>query len=90
MIVNPIRRDLKLDYGGVSSALLEKAGEGLQEECTNNAPPSLAPGEFVITSGGHIPGVTYMFHCYYPTWNEGQVWKRDLKTHYLISYHIIS
>ena len=53
-IANATSRDLKLDRGAVSKALLQAGGSTLQQECGKLEPHGVAPGKIVATNGGFL------------------------------------
>ena len=53
-IVNSTNRQLQLERGYVSKALLDIGGQTLQNECQQKAPQGVRSGEVVVTSGGKL------------------------------------
>ena len=71
VIVNSINAELRLDGGEVSNALLDIAGETLQEECDSIAPDGIEVGEVVVTSGGQLE-CQHVVHGACCGWGEGE------------------
>lgn len=63
IIVNSAPSNMKLNTAGkVSSIILERAGEAIQEECDERFPNGIQNGEVAITSGYKLP-YSLVFHC---------------------------
>ena len=73
VIVNTTSHKFELNSGGVSSALYQRAGAIIQQECTNNIPNPCHAGDIVVTSGGNLPGVSNIFHGHCGSWDGGKV-----------------
>ncbi|CAC5424291.1 Protein mono-ADP-ribosyltransferase PARP15 [Mytilus coruscus] len=54
-IVNTTSKDLQLNQGAVSAALLKVGGQALQDECLQNYPKGVGYGEVAVTSGYNLP-----------------------------------
>ena len=59
--VNTTNNQLNLNSGAVSKALLNAAGQSLQDECTKKAPVKTSTGSVAITGPGKLP-CKYVFH----------------------------
>ncbi|KAJ8316973.1 hypothetical protein KUTeg_004877 [Tegillarca granosa] len=68
VIVNSTSRNLQLNNGAVSSSLLKAGGPGLQQECSNNYPNGIQPGDVAVTSGGRL-NCQSVFHGSLKDWS---------------------
>ena len=73
VIVNNSSDKFQLSSGGASLALYQKAGATIQQECTNNIPNPCHAGDIVVTSGGSLSGVSFIFHGHCGSWDGGKV-----------------
>ncbi len=62
VIVNSTASDLSLNCGTVSKLIYERAGVEILDECKQNHPNGIKPGEIAITSAGKFDYVKYLFH----------------------------
>lgn len=68
VIVNSSSPNLKLDNRpGLSQSLLEVAGQSLQDDCDENYPNGIKPGEVAITDGYNLK-CQKVFHGTLPGW----------------------
>jgi len=61
VIVNSAVKNLKLENGRASNALIQATGQGIQTECDNKYPNGINHGEIAITSGGNL-SFKYIYH----------------------------
>lgn len=66
VIVNSSNRDLDLNFGEISKALLKKAGKELQEEC-NRQKGKAGPDFIYVLSNGYGLPCKYVLHGSLPT-----------------------
>ena len=69
-IVNSTNRQLQLERGYVSKALLDIGGQTLQNECQQKAPHGVKSGEVVVTSGGKL-NCKFVVHGACCRWDGG-------------------
>ncbi|KAI0233840.1 Protein mono-ADP-ribosyltransferase PARP9 [Lamellibrachia satsuma] len=69
-IVNSTNRQLQLERGYVSKALLDIGGQTLQNECQQKAPHGVKSGEVVVTSGGKL-NCKFVIHGACCRWDGG-------------------
>ncbi|KAL4616643.1 poly ADP-ribose polymerase 9 isoform X1 [Arapaima gigas] len=62
VIVNSVAHDLNLSSGGISKAILSKAGSGIQREIIQKARSLVSPGD-VIQTHGHKLDCDHVFHA---------------------------
>lgn len=89
MIVNSTATHMSLKLGKVATALLNKAGYALQEECTRKAP--LYIGDVIATEGYGL-NCDHVFHVSCPDWVQGtseEASKSNLQ-HFVSKQFIIS
>lgn len=67
MYVNTTNNQLNLSSGAVSKALLDAAGQSLQDECTKKKP--VKTGSVTITGPGKLP-CKHVFHTVIPSHDE--------------------
>jgi len=72
VLINPVNQSLRLDAGQVSSTLAKMAGQELQDECYENAPYGIIPGEIMWTSAYKLP-FQKVYHCCIPGYNGSSV-----------------
>jgi O-acetyl-ADP-ribose deacetylase (regulator of RNase III) len=60
-------KDLQLSNGGLSQALLEVAGDEMQEELDNNYADGIDFGEHAISKGFNL-NCKYVYHVAVPKW----------------------
>ncbi|XP_015284501.1 PREDICTED: poly [ADP-ribose] polymerase 14-like [Gekko japonicus] len=72
VVVNSVARDLKLDKGPLSKALLGKAGAGLQEELVTQGRGRTITEGCVLKTKGYGLGCSYVLHAVLPGWAQGQ------------------
>ncbi|XP_070586684.1 protein mono-ADP-ribosyltransferase PARP14-like [Erythrolamprus reginae] len=70
VIVNSIARDLQLDKGLLSKALLAKAGTELQVELTQEGQGKNIKEGCVLITGGYALSCHCVLHAILPTWNR--------------------
>ncbi|KAL5021121.1 hypothetical protein ScPMuIL_000276, partial [Solemya velum] len=70
VIVNTTSKDLNLSSGAVSKSLLTVAGPQLQQECQQNYPSGIAPGQVAETSGYNL-NCQKVLHGSLPGWDSG-------------------
>ncbi|XP_076078269.1 protein mono-ADP-ribosyltransferase PARP14-like isoform X2 [Mytilus galloprovincialis] len=68
-IVNTTSKDLQLNQGAVSAALLKVGGQALQDECKQNYPQGIGYGEVAVTSGYNLP-CSYVCHGSLDQWRK--------------------
>ncbi|XP_052088539.1 protein mono-ADP-ribosyltransferase PARP14-like isoform X3 [Mytilus californianus] len=68
-IVNTTSKDLQLNQGAVSAALLKVGGQALQDECLQNYPKGVGYGEVAVTSGYNLP-CSYVCHGSLDQWRK--------------------
>jgi O-acetyl-ADP-ribose deacetylase (regulator of RNase III) len=68
--VNVVGKDLNLNHGAITSAILRAAGSGIEKECQTNAPNGVGYGDIVSTSGGNIT-CKAIYHGAVPEWSSG-------------------
>ena len=61
MIVNNTTKDLVLNTGGISRAILQAAGPSLKQECENKYPTGIKYGQVAVT-GGHKLSCKKIYH----------------------------
>ncbi|KAL4231447.1 Poly (ADP-ribose) polymerase [Mactra antiquata] len=61
VIIDSTSMELDLKKGALSNALLRAGGDVIQDECNQNYPNGISPGEVAVTSGGNL-ACTYIFH----------------------------
>ena len=61
---------MSLSGGKISLALLNKAGQALQEECDKHAP--IITGEIVMTEGFGLPCQNVLHVCCPKVWRTGE------------------
>lgn len=66
--MNTTSKDLQLDAGAVSSAMLKTAGDGLQTDCATYYPKGIEWGEMAVTRGHQLPS-KYVFHGALPPYH---------------------
>lgn len=71
IIVNNTDSNLKLRNGGMSEAILEEAGEELQEECDSDYPNGIKIGEIAVT-GSYNLGCKEIYHGTLPKWDKNK------------------
>ncbi|CAM2100602.1 unnamed protein product [Caretta caretta] len=72
VIVNSIARDLQLDKGPLSKALLSKAGPMLQEQLCEEGLAKVASEGSVFKTDGCNLGCRFVLHAIVPGWKNGQ------------------
>ncbi|XP_061464996.1 protein mono-ADP-ribosyltransferase PARP14-like isoform X2 [Rhineura floridana] len=70
IIVNSVARDLQLDKGPLSKALLARAGEELQDELTKEGQGKDIKEGCVLKTSGYALGCSYVLHANLPNWNQ--------------------
>lgn len=70
MIVNSIARDLQLDKGPLSKALLAKAGAELQVELTQESQGKDIKEGCVLKTSGYALSCLHVLHAILPAWNR--------------------
>ncbi|KAL0993426.1 hypothetical protein UPYG_G00107720 [Umbra pygmaea] len=70
VVVNTVGKNLDLDSGAVSSAILHAAGTQLQQ-LINQHSAAAKVGEVIITKGCNLHS-KLVFHAIAPSWNNGQ------------------
>ena len=53
---------MNLNCGAVSKLIYECAGSEIQDECRQNYPNGIKPGEIAMTSAGKFDFAKYLFH----------------------------
>ena len=71
MLFNSTARDLDLDTGAVSCAILNASGPGIQTEVNQKCPDGLQEGEYVTSTGGNL-NVKMIFHAFLSRWDNGK------------------
>ncbi len=86
-IVNTTRSNLELNNGSVSKLILQKAGQNIQDELTENYKKGLSENRLVaVSSGGNIKSLKNIFHIalsdYEPARNKDikSVFKNTIKS----------
>ncbi len=69
VIVNIIGKDLNLNNGAITKAIMNAAGNGIKQEFTNKAPNGANPGDIVVTSGGNM-NCTAIYHSVMSSWEK--------------------
>lgn len=69
VILNSTSKNLDLNKGTASKALLQKAGSGLQAECREKYPNGVQPGQLAITAGGNLQ-CQHVFHTSLVKWSK--------------------
>ncbi|XP_074973858.1 protein mono-ADP-ribosyltransferase PARP14 isoform X4 [Caretta caretta] len=72
VIVNSVARDLQLDKGPLSKALLSKAGPMLQEQLCEEGLAKVASEGSVFKTDGCNLGCRFVLHAIVPGWKNGQ------------------
>ncbi|XP_077176451.1 protein mono-ADP-ribosyltransferase PARP14-like [Paroedura picta] len=72
VVVNSVSRDLSLDKGLLSKALLGKAGPGLQEELVTQGQGRTIAEGCVFKTKGYGLGCSFVLHAVLPVWAHGQ------------------
>ncbi|XP_048342505.1 protein mono-ADP-ribosyltransferase PARP14-like [Sphaerodactylus townsendi] len=72
VIVNSVARDLKLDKGPLSKALLGKAGSALQKELVTQGQGRIITEGCVLKTKGYALGCSCVLHAVFPGWAQGQ------------------
>ncbi|XP_077685710.1 protein mono-ADP-ribosyltransferase PARP14 isoform X5 [Eretmochelys imbricata] len=72
VIVNSVARDLQLDKGPLSKALLSKAGPMLQEQLCEEGLAKVASEGSVFKTNGCNLGCRFVLHAIVPGWKNGQ------------------
>ncbi|CAM4533985.1 unnamed protein product [Lepidochelys kempii] len=72
VIVNSVARDLQLDKGPLSKALLSKAGPMLQEQLCEEGLAKVASEGSVFKTEGCNLGCRFVLHAIVPGWKNGQ------------------
>jgi O-acetyl-ADP-ribose deacetylase (regulator of RNase III) len=70
VIVNTTHPSLDLRSGAVSKSILDKAGQGLQDECNSKYPDGIKVGD-VVNTQGHGLKCKAVFHTTLPPWSGG-------------------
>ena len=68
-MVNTTTPGLDLETGAVSSAILAKAGQGLQDDCKTKHPNGVKVGEVAVTKA-HGLRVKEVYHLTLPSWSS--------------------
>ncbi|XP_033742687.1 protein mono-ADP-ribosyltransferase PARP14-like [Pecten maximus] len=71
VIVTNSSGNLNLKAGRTTQALLEAAGDTLQEQCNKNYPQGIRPGEVAETNGGNLD-CQYVFYCFMTSWDDAE------------------
>ena len=71
MIVNSTSKDLRLDQGLASKAVLRAAGGEMQKECNNNYPKGIRVGDIAVT-GGYGLRCKKVYHVAVDNYERGQ------------------
>ena len=69
VIVNTTTVGMDLWYGAVSSAILAKAGQALQDECKTKYPGGIKFGDIASTQG-HGLSCKAIYHLHLPAWSS--------------------
>ncbi|XP_042330729.1 protein mono-ADP-ribosyltransferase PARP14-like isoform X2 [Sceloporus undulatus] len=72
VIVNSVNKELQLNQGPLSKALLGRAGAGLQTELTTEGQGKALKEGCVLKTRGYGLGCSWVLHTILPTWNQGQ------------------
>uniref|UniRef100_A0A670ICM8 Poly [ADP-ribose] polymerase n=3 Tax=Podarcis muralis TaxID=64176 RepID=A0A670ICM8_PODMU len=72
VIVNSVSRDLQLDKGPLSKALLARAGMELQEQLTKEGQGKDIKEGCVLKTNGYALGCFHVLHAHLPSWNQGK------------------
>ncbi|KAH0621327.1 hypothetical protein JD844_022484 [Phrynosoma platyrhinos] len=72
VIVNSVNKELQLNQGPLSKALLGRAGAGLQTELTTEGQGKALKEGCVLKTRGYGLGCSCVLHTILPTWNQGQ------------------
>ncbi|XP_007428032.2 poly [ADP-ribose] polymerase 14-like isoform X1 [Python bivittatus] len=70
VIVNSVARDLQLDRGPLSKALLAKAGAELQVELTQEGQGKDIKEGCLLKTSGYALGCSHVLHAILPAWNQ--------------------
>ncbi|XP_060082610.1 protein mono-ADP-ribosyltransferase PARP14-like [Ylistrum balloti] len=69
VIVTNSAGNLNLKAGRTTQALLEAAGEIIQEQCQENYPYGISLGDVAETDGGNL-NCQYVFYCFMTSWKD--------------------
>ena len=69
VIVNSADPELNLRKGRASKALLDAAGETIQDECNTGYPFGIESGEVAVTGSGNLK-CRAIYHVTLPKWNN--------------------
>uniref|UniRef100_A0A8C7E5M3 Poly [ADP-ribose] polymerase n=1 Tax=Naja naja TaxID=35670 RepID=A0A8C7E5M3_NAJNA len=78
VIVNSVARDLQLDKGPLSKALLAKAGGELQVELTQEGQGKDIKEGCVLKTSGYDLSCRHVLHAVLPAWNQKRNQKGDI------------
>ncbi|XP_067657209.1 protein mono-ADP-ribosyltransferase PARP15-like [Haliotis asinina] len=67
VLVNTTTKDLNLSSGPVSKAILNRAGQGIQQQCRVNCPQGISFGEICETDSGSLT-CKQIYHTCMPNW----------------------
>ncbi|XP_063144814.1 protein mono-ADP-ribosyltransferase PARP14-like [Candoia aspera] len=72
VVVSSVGKDLKLGVGPLSTAVLQKAGDKLQDEYHQVVQGQGALGDCIIQTHGHNLACAFLFHAIVPQWDAGK------------------
>lgn len=72
MLVNTVGSNLDLSFGQTSRAILNRAGDVVQQECRKHG--TVREGSCIITQSGKLKtdGVKHLYHCILQKLGEGR------------------